>query len=278
MPRQKLTRSRKYDLITLAEEAVEIYSPNDGLVNLDKIIQNCGIGLHLDDYENAFDGALEVSDGKFHIHINTTRCGSGESARARFTKGHELGHFFIDEHRLALLSGENPHGSTCGMFDSAETPEELEADFFAANLLMPPSRFSRLIRDDESPLKAIERMAAYFQSSLTATALHYISNVANRCAIVRWDSDGQFSWNFVGNGYHASHFHKPLYAEGASPLKGSATEEVLSGESSRSEAVSTMSTSFKGVAVGGPRDILLKEEALALGEYGYLTIFSDLPK
>lgn len=278
MPRQKLTPSRKRDLIALAEETVVVYSPDEGAVNLDKIVRECGIGLLFDDYENAFDGALEVSDGEFYIHINTTKCGSRESARARFTKGHELGHFFIDEHRLALLSGENPHGSTCGMFDSAETPEELEADFFAANLLMPPSRFSRLIRDDESPLKAIERMASYFQSSLTATALHYISNVANRCAIIRWDADGTFSWNFVGNGYHAAHFHKPFYAEGEPPLKGSATEEVLSGEISKSEGVSTMSATFKGVSGGGTRDILLREEALVLGEYGYLTIFSDLPK
>jgi Zn-dependent peptidase ImmA (M78 family) len=277
MTRQKLNPARKRELIALAEEVASLYSPGKGSVDLEVIIRDSDIDVHYDDYEDAFHGALEVSGEEFHIHINTSRCGPKDSVRSRFTKGHELGHFFIDEHRLALLSGHDPHGSTCGMFDSAETPEELEADFFAANLLMPPLRFIKQVRENESPLKAIERISKYFKTSITATALHYITNAANRCAIIRWTDECEFAWNFVGNGYHASHFHKPFYADGMQPIKDSATDEVLSGREKQSESVSTTAMAFKGVASGGNRDLLLKEESLSLGNYGFMTIFSDLP-
>lgn len=276
MPGQRISSYRKCELIALAEEVVSIDSPAEGAVNLEAIVKRNEIGLHYDDYGDSFHGALEVSERRFHVHINTNHCGQKTSARSRFTLGHELGHFFIDEHRIALLSGKKPHGSTCGLFDSAETPEELEADFFAANLLMPPSRFLRKIKANETPLKAIERLSGHFKASVTATALHYLKNAANRCAIIRWNGDGEFAWNFVGKGYHASHFHKPIYADGDIPLKDSATERVMSGQEEKAESASTTASVFKGVALGGTRDSLLREEALSLGSYGFMTIFSDM--
>lgn len=59
----------------------------------------------------------------------------------RFTLAHELGHYFIDQHRRGLEEGKvRSHGSVVE-FES-ELPIEQEADTFAASLLMPRERFS----------------------------------------------------------------------------------------------------------------------------------------
>ncbi len=273
----KIGPSRLRDLLALAEEVANCHSPASCMTDMRKIIRENSIGLHFDDYGDAFDGALELAGGAFHIHINRTRCGHVDSDRTRFTLGHELGHFFIDEHRQALQSGAAPHGSTCGMFDNADTPEEMEADLFAANLLMPPSRFLPSVPRGKSPLEAILSLAAKFKSSLTATAIHYASIAADRCAIIRWNADGTFAWKKVGGAYYAEGFRKPRYAAGHLPAPDSATGLVIAGKVAQAETASTMGTVFLNVAAGGNRDHILREEALVLGGYGFMTIISDHP-
>lgn len=273
---KRLSQTRKDDLVTLAEEVVKYHSTEGRATDLLKIVSENDIGLYYDDYGDSFDGVLEFADGRFHIHVNLRKCSGRDSGRARFTLAHELGHFFIEEHRHALISGEQPHGSTCGMFDSADTPEELEADIFAAHLLMPPSKFLSAICSSDSPLAAIKHLATLFRSSLTSTAIHYASVAADRCAIVRWTADGEFAWPRIGTGYFAEGFRRLQYANGSVPARDSSTGIVIAGSKQESETVSTTPTLFTHVAAGKYRDHLLKEEAIALGNYGYMTIISDL--
>src|SRR5438132_8395403 len=51
--------------------------------------------------------------------------------RLRFSLGHELAHYYIDEHRDALVRGEC-HSSLSGF--KSKDPKELQADEFAAAL------------------------------------------------------------------------------------------------------------------------------------------------
>jgi len=53
----------------------------------------------------------------------------------RFSVAHELGHYFLDGHIDHILPKDGIHASRAG-FVSAD-PYELEADSFAAGLLMP---------------------------------------------------------------------------------------------------------------------------------------------
>lgn len=141
---------------------------------------------------------------------------------------------------------------------------------------MPPSRFLPALRDRETPLSAIKRLAGLFRSSVTATAIHYASIGADRCAIVRWNADGSYGWPRIGKAYAAEGFLRPRYAEGVEPLKGSATGLVIADVESEAQTVSTMATMFSNVAAGRNRDYLLREEARALGAYGFMTLISDL--
>ena len=63
------------------------------------------IPVAFNQYGESFDGTLEYRDGRFCIFVNLDRVEAKQSPRARFTVAHELGHYFIDEHRNALRSG-----------------------------------------------------------------------------------------------------------------------------------------------------------------------------
>jgi IrrE N-terminal-like domain len=61
----------------------------------------------------------------------------------RFSVAHELGHYFLDGHIDHVLPKDGVHASQAG-FVSAD-PYELEADQFAAGLLMPAAAFRRAL-------------------------------------------------------------------------------------------------------------------------------------
>ena len=136
----KIQESRKLDLTDLAEVVVGSNSPRQGSTDLLGILRRKGIALHKAYFKEKFDALISCRAGDFHLHLNLRPIGGdADCPRARFTIAHELGHYFIPEHRLQLIQGKEPHGSQCGMFDGADCIEEAETDHFAANLLMPPS-------------------------------------------------------------------------------------------------------------------------------------------
>ena len=88
----------------------------------------------------------------------------------RFSISHELGHFFLDGHLDQLLK-DGVHVSRAG-FVTAD-PYELEADHFAAGLLMPEAPFRKAMDRYDPGLDAIEAVADLCLTSRTATAIRY---------------------------------------------------------------------------------------------------------
>lgn len=270
----KLQLSRRQELAELAETVVEIHSPHSGTVSLDNILKENGIKLHYGEYPENFDAVLVPSSTNFHIHLNLRSVnGNPESRRARFSIAHELGHYFIDEHRTRLLES-TPLPSVCGLFDGNESNEEDEADHFAANLIMPPSRFKAAVSNSWTPLNTILNLADKFDTSLTATALQYINHVSNRSTVIRWKTDGEMAWAIAGAGYRAEGYRNVLFKNRDKLPKDSATARVMAGKPHDS-GILDMATVFQNVALKGIRNLVLHEEAIALGEYGFMTILSD---
>ena len=89
----------------------------------------------------------------------------------RFSIAHELGHYFLDGHIDHVLPKEGFHASRAG-FVTADV-YELEADHFAAGLLMPEHLFRRTIGQTSPGLIAIEYMRGKCQTSMEATAIRY---------------------------------------------------------------------------------------------------------
>lgn len=272
----RLQDSRKAEIAELAEAVVESHPTDSDSVKPEAVLKAKGIGLHSAFYPESFDALLACHGGTFSVHLNLSRVGGDPSSpRARFSLGHELGHYFIDEHRNALLAGQKSHGSSCGLFDGSDSMEEQEADHFAANLLMPPSRFVSAAESQGSPLHTILALHDKFDVSLTATALQFVEHVSDRAIVLRWKPDGSLAWTRPGRGYRMEGYRNTRFRTPGQLPEDSATGRVLSGAVTHDFGALTMASVFLNVAEAGERNLLVTEEAIALGEYGVLTIISD---
>jgi hypothetical protein len=146
------------------------------------------LGLRVREVDSTgFEGALVRSRGAQKGIIALKRT-IREASRKRFTIAHEIGHFVIPHHRLL--------GNVCeslSRFDKGLAAPELEANEFAAELLLP----SRLVRsrfDPKEPtLAGIRAVAREFDTSLTATAYRYLELSDLRCVMV-WSEAHRVVW------------------------------------------------------------------------------------
>ena len=102
---------------------------------LDLIVAGRGATLIETPLKNA-DGRIVHGKSRSIIKVNSNIAYDG---RKRFAIAHELGHYFIDEHSIALAQNLSAgHCSQTGFV--SEIAVEREADLFAASLLMPERR------------------------------------------------------------------------------------------------------------------------------------------
>lgn len=260
----------------LEDLAAEVWSghactPTD----LTGIIERAGISMDFDYYGDTFDGLIERQNGRFHIYCNLAKCsGDPNSGRARFTLAHELGHYFIDEHRTALESGLAPAHAY-----NADRPSELrierEADHFASALLMPSVAFHRELRAKRGGIQEILDVASTFRVSRMSAAKRYVSLSGVPCAIVVFRSGDAPWWN-VSPELEARGMTGGIRKEAV--VRGSATEQAqATDDNSRVfESTTTAGYWFWNVAQGGARDIVLKEQAIKLGAFGVLTFLQPI--
>ena len=87
-----------------------------------------------------------------------------------FSIAHELGHYCLPDHPDQILQGGGQHFSRAGFREGALSIE-LEADHFAAGLLMPDYLVRKLIEESEVGLESIRELAGSAEVSLTAAAI-----------------------------------------------------------------------------------------------------------
>lgn len=121
----------------------------------------------MDDCGDGVSGMLIHAYGKFAIAYATHIKNEGFQ---NFSVGHELGHYFLPGHIDALLPpGTTEHKSRAGFV--SEDRYELEADHFAAGLLMPSYLFKpQMIRLGQD-MDAVMELSTLCGTSLTATAI-----------------------------------------------------------------------------------------------------------
>jgi hypothetical protein len=220
---------------------------------------------------------LEHRAGRFHIYCNLARVGREGSGRARFTLGHELGHFFIDEHRNALASGRVlAHPSKCEYESGLEV--EMEADTFASNLLMPQARFLNRAKAGKVGLPTILDLATYFDASVTSVAVRYVKADIVPCALVKWARDG-FQWKWLSTETWRANFRKTVESIEKLP-EDCPTRRALRGEAMPPEgffgAGTTAAAWFPFLASHDYRNSIYMEQAIPLGRFGVLTFIYPL--
>ena len=200
----KIANRRNPHIKELAE-FLALEHNSDIETQLEAIAELEGISVFYDDYENAFDGTLVYDDG-YYIHINTNLGNKPKTQRGRFTLAHELGHYFIDSHRIALKKGLlEPHPSRYNK--NTHQKIEREADYFASCILMPEKRFrqdcKRFRKFDFSVIKFLSKK---YNVSITACALRFADVGTHSIMVVymennriewRWNSDDFKYWKLA---------------------------------------------------------------------------------
>lgn len=138
---------------------------------------------------NGFDGALVRSKAgqKGIIAVNSRL---REASRKRFTIAHEIGHYVIPHHRLL--------GNVCDerqieRFETRLNRPEVEANEFAAELLLPSAVLRKRFNLSALSLHQISTVASEFGTSLTATTRSFLSLTNLPCALV-WSAGQRARW------------------------------------------------------------------------------------
>lgn len=166
-------------------ESLDIRQP--GEIDVELIAAHCGAHVVFRDLENE-EGRL-LRTGKVGLIVVSRLARSTE--KWRFVVAHELGHFLrhaaLDQFRLCTEADLNQWYLTSG--------HEVEANYFAAELLLPEPLFAPRCDRNRPSLKDVRELAAEFSTSLTATAIRFVACAPEPCAIVH-SSNGTIDWTW----------------------------------------------------------------------------------
>jgi Zn-dependent peptidase ImmA (M78 family) len=183
----------KYLAESIAQEFKDIITP------LELITAEEGLELFYDSYGDSFDGMTIYDNSQFFIHINTFRGNRQNTARSRFTIAHELGHYFIDNHRIGLKEGLlTPHQSKNN--ENSNFRIEREADYFASCLLMPEVKFIKFILRKKFDFSLIKTLSEIFKTSITATAIRF-ADIGNHPLMVVYGVNGKIKWKWCSEDF-----------------------------------------------------------------------------
>lgn len=170
--------------------------------------------------------------------------------KKRFVIAHELGHFEL--HRGDVFSINCTDDDFRRWYKG--NPMEIEANYFAAELLMPEDIFSGKISGKDVSRKLIEDLAKEFNTSITATSIRFVTLRPEYALICSEDSE--IKW-FVGD---FDQFPYPLNTKGKVHMNSMAYEYFHGGDLSDDLFPVEQDAWFKWKIRGVP-----KELAISLG-------------
>lgn len=241
------------DVESLAKNCHEIFKWHDAITSV--------VGADIP----GFDGCLSyLGDGNGWALIYNEAVNS--KGRVRFTQAHELGHYIL--HRAAQTEF-NCTDQDMDDWQADERRIEIEADSFAANLLMPLDDFRQQI----SPRVDFEQLgdcAARYGVSLTAAALRWVSATDKKVVLIA-SNDGFMRWSYSSESARKSGaFFKARRHTIELPVASVAADESVVRESAGTTVPASV---WFSDASSGTK---LREMKIASEQYGVLTLL-ELP-
>ena len=180
-----------------------------------------------------------------------------ERGRKRFAVAHEIGHWVLHQAVSQVLSCTS-EDMVAGYKGSAP---EIEANYFAAELLMPEGLYRQRAGTTTPSAELLRELANYFQTSLTATVVRFVEVAEDGCAMVLTEN-GQVRWwraseRFDGFWLDAKTEVSPHTVAGA----------YLNGEPLPASAEEVDGEAWLGSRAAGVAEVLY-EVAIPLGRYG----------
>jgi Zn-dependent peptidase ImmA (M78 family) len=189
----------------------------------------------------------------------------------RFSVAHELGHYFLPGHVDQVIQN-GIHVSRGGFVTN--DPYELEADHFAAGLLMPELPFRKEIDRREPGLSAIEAIADLCVASKTAAAIRY-AEVSDAATAVIMSTAGVIDYCFMSEAMKS--LPKLDWLRKGLKLPLGTVTSTLAADPTRVAAGERVKDEIDVREwLGGSTRETITEESLGLGAYGkVLTILTS---
>lgn len=192
-----------------------------------------------------------------------------------FSVAHELGHYFLPGHPEEIQRAGGAHMSRSG-FSEGHSSIEIEADHFAAGLLMPDYLVRQTLNAGQVGLSGIRQLADHARASLTAAAIRAAQCASfPLCIIV--SSGEAVSYAFPSERFKA--LGRNIYLRKGSALAaGSATAALNACPADVLAATQMTGECRLADWFDTDRNVTLDEEVIGLGKYGLtLTVLSSEP-
>lgn len=190
----------------------------------------------------------------------------------RFSIAHELGHYFLEGHVDHILPKDGFHESRAGFVST--DPYEMEADQFAAGLLMPSGPFKKEIGRRRPGLATVEHLGARCKTSLTATAIRF-AELSDDAVAVIISTGPTIDYCFLSDRIKSLR-ELTWLRKGSSVPRNTETARLnadprrVAGADRAEAEVDIMDW------LGGHQSAIVTEEAVGLGRYGKtLTVLSS---
>lgn len=189
----------------------------------------------------------------------------------RFSISHELGHYFLPGHIDQVIK-DGVHVSRAGFVTN--DPYELEADHFAAGLLMPETPFRKAMDGFDPGLDAIDRMAELCVTSRTATAIRF-AELSDAAVAVIVSTDGIIDYCFMSEAMKS--LPKLDWIRKGTPLpSGTATAQLATDRERVAAGARVVDEVDVRDWLGGTTRATVAEETVGLGSYGkVLTVLTS---
>lgn len=184
----------------------------------------------------------------------------------RFTIAHELGHYYIPGHPQRLFSADNnTHRSRSGFVSN--DADEMQADYFAAALLMPEKLFKSALRNAGVGFGAVQSLAASCVTSITSTAIRFAEFADDPVAVLV--SDGQkISYCFMSDALDGCVPRDMRYQKGRIVPPGTLTARFNQDAANVREARCAEGISSLADWFDGAPNVEMQEDVVGLGSYG----------
>lgn len=170
-------------------------------VEIEDLIALKGIFFEEADFSSCQANILSTKNFS-KISINS---GLNNYSQRRFALAHELGHYIMHRGEGNKFFSDNEDDF---VKYHQKGDQEVEANEFAAELLMPRNQFTGFTSDTKFNTELIIKTANHFESSITSTSIKYadvghepIAMIYTKKGVVKWKRiNNSFPFTFIRNG------------------------------------------------------------------------------
>lgn len=186
-PKQALAEAKAREII----QKLGIASPNE--IDVVKIAALRKIRVR----ERPLSGCDGMMVRKDNRAIISVRSSIPDVKKKRFVIAHELGHILLHPQ---IKQSDNFNLSQFEQMQYRSSPEEMEANYFAAELLMPSHLFTEELKLVDPSFSEISRLSRIFNTTLSATAIQFVKYSKEPCALII-SKNLETPWVYTAEGF-----------------------------------------------------------------------------